>query len=621
MSRVFSHKRIGLAATFLVAGFLIFGPAPDVAAQINTDLTEFQDAAQLGGGDIRIIIANIVSVVLGFLGIIAVLLVLYGGFVWMTAGGNEDRIGFAKRVLINAGIGLLIIMSALAITQFVINQFQDAINGVDGSGSGGIGSGKGFKSSSMLGTIVESHYPDRNEKNIPRNAPVIVTFKVPIDPASLMTSPDGKTTPLGTPQDGGEGAPAVYDKVKTSAFELYAETEDTADIPVEEKLVSDINVTMTPDKKTFIFEPVDLLGSSLENTDYQVRLTNEIKNANGKALFTGANPDYEWGYQVSTIIDVTPPQVVSAFPKIGTTKTLPRNIGVTITFNEPVFPTAVSGKVEDGFANLIVGKVEDKVVTPVLGTFRVTNGYKTVEFQADHESNFCGKNACGVNAYCLPGSANIQVLAKAADLKNPGSGDPAAVYHTLSSPLGYHGVVDMVGNSLDGGGFEGLKKDGEAQGPTEDNFFFAFETSDKKDLEAPHIRALSPNVLATGVDLKQHPAVEFSKPMMLSSFGNTMLYAAPANFGVGFSKRFTPIPLEEGDDGFEFYDERTEFVFHHGTALAEDAEYTPHLPSTITDIAYNCFYPAQDTGSCKNTSPAKPFCCNGSPSATACIVE
>ena len=132
---------------------------------------------------------------------------------------------------------------------------------------------------------------------------------------------------------------------------------------------------------------------------------------------------------------------------------------------------------------------------------------------------------------------------------------------------------------------------------------------------------MNPSVLETDIDLEQQPAIEFSKPMMLSSFGNAVMHATPATLGVGFSKRFTAIPLQEGDEGFEFYDERTEFTFYHGSALAENAEYTPHMPSTITDIAYNCFYPAQDTGSCKNTSPAKPYCCNGSASATACLVE
>ncbi len=616
-----TYNLLGVAAAFLVAGFLFFSGAPEVFAQINTDLSEFQEATQLGDGDIRIVIGNIVRVVLGFLGIIAAVLVLYGGFIWMTAGGNEERISTAKRILINAGVGLIIIMSAFAITQYVITQFQNAINGVDGSGSGSGGVGAGFKNSSALGTIIESHYPDRNEKNIPRNTPVIVTFKLPVDPASIMVAPDGKTTPLGTPQDGGEGKPVIYDKVKTSAFELYPESGADAEKPVEEKLVSDMNVTMTPDQKTFIFEPVDLLGSSLENTNYRARLTNEITNSNGKALFSGTTTDYDWDFEVSTIIDVTPPKVVSTFPKVDTTKTLPRNIGVTITFNEPVFPTAVSGKVTSGFNNIVVGEVEEGSLTPVLGTFRITNGYKTVEFQADDPSNFCGKNACGVDAFCLPSDAEIQVLAKAADLKNPGSGDPSAKYHTLVAPLGYHGVVDMVGNSLDGGGFEGQEQDGGAQGPADDNFFFDFLTSDKKDLEAPYVKTLAPNVLATEVGLEDNPTIEFSKPMMYSSFSNTRLYAKPASLGVGFSKKFTEAPITEGEDGFDFYDTRTSFVMHHGTPFADSGEYTPHMPSTVTDIAYNCFYPAQDTGSCSKANPAKPYCCNGSPSATACVVE
>jgi len=66
------------------------------------------------------IIANIIRTVLSFLGIIFLILVITGGYQWMTAGGNEETIGKAKKRIINATIGLIIVLTAYAITYFII---------------------------------------------------------------------------------------------------------------------------------------------------------------------------------------------------------------------------------------------------------------------------------------------------------------------------------------------------------------------------------------------------------------------------------------------------------------------------------------------------------------------
>ncbi len=84
--------------------------------------------------DIRLIVAKIIRVALGLLGIVAVVLILYGGFIWMTAGGDEERISQAKKILINAIIGLAIILSSYAIASFVISKLVGATSN-DAGGS------------------------------------------------------------------------------------------------------------------------------------------------------------------------------------------------------------------------------------------------------------------------------------------------------------------------------------------------------------------------------------------------------------------------------------------------------------------------------------------------------
>lgn len=82
--------------------------------------TEFGDEVGLGQGDIRTTIARVIRIILGFLGVIAVCFMLYGGFMWMTAGGS-DRVGEAQKIIVAAAIGLAIILSAYAVTSFVIS--------------------------------------------------------------------------------------------------------------------------------------------------------------------------------------------------------------------------------------------------------------------------------------------------------------------------------------------------------------------------------------------------------------------------------------------------------------------------------------------------------------------
>ena len=83
-------------------------------------------ATGLGQKDIRNTVAQIINVALGLLGIVAVVIILIGGFEWMTAGGNEEKTGEARNRIFAGIIGLAIILSAYAIAQFVINSLVSA---------------------------------------------------------------------------------------------------------------------------------------------------------------------------------------------------------------------------------------------------------------------------------------------------------------------------------------------------------------------------------------------------------------------------------------------------------------------------------------------------------------
>ncbi len=80
----------------------------------------------LASTDIRITIARIIKVAMGLLGIVAVVIILIGGFTWMVAGGNEEKIGEAKKMIFSGIIGLAIILSAYAIANFVVSSLVNA---------------------------------------------------------------------------------------------------------------------------------------------------------------------------------------------------------------------------------------------------------------------------------------------------------------------------------------------------------------------------------------------------------------------------------------------------------------------------------------------------------------
>jgi len=93
-----------------------------------------------GGGeqplDPRIVVTRLINVSLGFLGIIAVVIILYAGFKWMTAGGNTEETEKARKIIMNAVIGLAIIMSAWAISRYVLIQLYAASTGQQYGGTG-----------------------------------------------------------------------------------------------------------------------------------------------------------------------------------------------------------------------------------------------------------------------------------------------------------------------------------------------------------------------------------------------------------------------------------------------------------------------------------------------------
>lgn len=88
----------------------------------------------VGKEDIFSSVQKVVSAFLGLLAIIFFILVTYAGVRWMIARGNEEYVEEAKNTLESAIIGLIVVMSAYAITTFIFTKLSANVGGAAGGG-------------------------------------------------------------------------------------------------------------------------------------------------------------------------------------------------------------------------------------------------------------------------------------------------------------------------------------------------------------------------------------------------------------------------------------------------------------------------------------------------------
>jgi len=136
-------------ATLLLGVFLLTGVAvaltPQVAnaqgaAAVSAGLNETATAAYGTAGTaipLPTLIGRIIQALLGVTGVIFLVLTVYAGFLYMTAGGEPDKVKKAKQIIGQSIIGLIIIIGAYAITGFVVTALATATSGPQVDTDGG----------------------------------------------------------------------------------------------------------------------------------------------------------------------------------------------------------------------------------------------------------------------------------------------------------------------------------------------------------------------------------------------------------------------------------------------------------------------------------------------------
>lgn len=106
--------------SFLLVTQVVLAADPDPKAD-TYGLDSSAKAADLSPKEVNFPskIGSIVGILLSFVGVLFFILIIYAGVMWMTAAGNEQQVSKAKDIIIAAVIGLVIVLSAYAITNFV----------------------------------------------------------------------------------------------------------------------------------------------------------------------------------------------------------------------------------------------------------------------------------------------------------------------------------------------------------------------------------------------------------------------------------------------------------------------------------------------------------------------
>jgi formate hydrogenlyase subunit 3/multisubunit Na+/H+ antiporter MnhD subunit len=114
-------KKIFKSLIAIFVSVMCFAPllaTPVLADQFGQN---YAGNTNLGNNDPRDIMVSILNLAMTFLAIIAVIVILIGGFKWMTAAGNEDKVEEAKKLIAAGVIGLVITLSAFMLVTWVVN--------------------------------------------------------------------------------------------------------------------------------------------------------------------------------------------------------------------------------------------------------------------------------------------------------------------------------------------------------------------------------------------------------------------------------------------------------------------------------------------------------------------
>ncbi len=131
-------KKISIITFIICLGFIslpFFVHAEDANDNLNQQILATHNQFEIDLTDnntsdsIDVVVIRLIKYMLGLIGIVFIVFILWSGLQWMTSGGNTERVDKAKKRLIAAVIGMIIIVISYAIADFVFTAIYQAMSG------------------------------------------------------------------------------------------------------------------------------------------------------------------------------------------------------------------------------------------------------------------------------------------------------------------------------------------------------------------------------------------------------------------------------------------------------------------------------------------------------------
>jgi len=324
---------IGLALLVAIGGVVALSSQAWAATPFSIE--NVGGSLGLTSTDLKGVVLNVIRWVLGILTLVAVSFIIYGGFLWLTAAGNEQRIEKAKRVILNAVVGLVIVLIAWAIVFFVARTILNTTGGNGGDNPPACclppgGNDVGFEIRSIT---TDCTIPGDYRSDVYRCSAVQVNFNHPVDAATVQQAVENGTLVLkqcaddtcadsgltvpensaldGDPAASGPGRQAYSPNVPTGTKGEWVAKSDNSG-------------------KTVTFHHQQALFAA--TTSFHLSVPTTIKDTDGKVITNcqistgvpvpGCIPDpgvgtptrFTWTMKVGTNVDTTSPKATSTYP-------------------------------------------------------------------------------------------------------------------------------------------------------------------------------------------------------------------------------------------------------------------------------------------------------------------
>ncbi|MFA6573192.1 MAG: Ig-like domain-containing protein [Patescibacteria group bacterium] len=349
---------LGILVTSVVSFF-----APAIARAISID-SGLGATLGLGTADLLSVVINIVQWALGLLGLAAVVIIMYGGFIWMTANGNQEKIAKAKKILINGLIGLAIVLLSWAIVFFVMRTIDDATGGSGGTSCGTIdcAAGQTCCAPNMCAISCGASLPTNltlQDFEVSRDASdevyqcsrVKARFNANIDPATV-------------------DAAEIPDNLRTQDIVAGNPFASTDDFVTAGNTVTYRHDTLFP-TNTDYQEWYPTVGTPVQ--DYDPRIIS-LCTAIG---CTGPDP-WVWDFHVGLENDEVAPEIISSYPINTADAGYPdRNVSrapvINLTFNEPIDDSTIIGAGARPNGNFELWECTDNTCSSFVGQYSNSN--------------------------------------------------------------------------------------------------------------------------------------------------------------------------------------------------------------------------------------------------------